>query len=182
MEAKAILRFVRVAPRKARLVVDLIRGKSAAEALIILKFTPRHAARVVEKILKSAVANATQKEMGDVDTLQVSKVFVDGGPVMKRMQPRAMGRANIIRHRTSHITLIISGSENGLKKPKASRVAPAAETKVVEEKPAAKRTVKKKTAAKKTTAKKSEKTEKKPEKKSGKKKTEGKSAAADKEK
>ncbi len=108
MEAKAVLRFVRVAPRKARLVVDLIRGKSAAEALTILKFTPRHAAKVVEKVLKSAVANAAQKEMGDVDDLWVSKALVDGGPVMKRMQPRAMGRANIIRKRTSHITLVLS--------------------------------------------------------------------------
>lgn len=110
MEAKSVLRFVRVAPRKARSVVDLIRGKSAAEALVLLKFTPRHAARVVEKVLKSAVANAAQKEMGDVDALWISKAFVDGGPTMKRMQPRAMGRANIIRKRTSHITLALSGA------------------------------------------------------------------------
>jgi len=123
MEAKAVLRFVRVAPRKARLVVDLIRGKNAAEALTILKFTPRHAAKVVEKILKSAVANAAQKEMGDVDGLWVSKVCVDGGPTMKRMQPRAMGRANTIRKRTSHITLILSGQEL-VPKPKA-RTQPA---------------------------------------------------------
>jgi len=109
MEAKAVLRFVRVAPRKARLVVDLIRGKNANEALTILKFTPRHAAKVIEKVLKSAVANAAQKEMGDVDALWVSKVTVDGGPTMKRIQPRAMGRANTIRKRTSHITLVLSG-------------------------------------------------------------------------
>ena len=109
MEAKAVLRFVRVAPRKARLVVDLIRGKNASEALTILKFTPRHAAKVIEKVLKSAVANAAQKEMGDVDELWVSKVTVDGGPTMKRIQPRAMGRANTIRKRTSHITLVLSG-------------------------------------------------------------------------
>jgi large subunit ribosomal protein L22 len=121
MEAKAVLRYVRVAPRKARLVVDLIRGKSAEEALTILKFTTRHAARVIEKVLKSAVANASQKEMGDVDTLWVSRALVDGGPVMKRMQPRAMGRANIIRKRTSHITLILSGAEIAPKKPKATK-------------------------------------------------------------
>lgn len=142
MEAKAVLRFVRVAPRKARLVVDLIRGKNAAEALTILKFTPRHAAKVVEKVLKSAVANAAQKEMGDVDALWISKVLVDGGPVMKRMQPRAMGRANIIRKRTSHITLILSVAEIAPKKPKA----PKAEA--VVEKEAATESKKPKTARK----------------------------------
>lgn len=121
MEAKAVLRYVRVAPRKARLVVDLIRGKRAEEALTILKFTSRHAARVIEKVLKSAVANAAQKEMGDVDTLWVSRALVDGGPVMKRMQPRAMGRANIIRKRTSHITLVLCAAEIAPKKPKAAK-------------------------------------------------------------
>lgn len=124
MEAKAVLRYVRVAPRKARLVVDLIRGKNAAEALTILKFTPRHAAKVIEKVLKSAVANAGEKEMGDVDDLWVSKALVDGGPVMKRMQPRAMGRANIIRKRTSHITLILSVAEVAAKKPKTTKAEP----------------------------------------------------------
>lgn len=137
MEAKAVLRFVRVAPRKARLVVDLIRGKNAAEALTILKFTPRHAAKVVEKILKSAVANAAQKEMGDVDALWVSKVCVDGGPTMKRMQPRAMGRANTIRKRTSHITLILSGATLPAK-PKTARTQPKPKTGAA--KPAAKKT------------------------------------------
>ncbi len=127
MEAKAVLRFVRVAPRKARLVIDLIRGKNAAEALTILKFTPRHAAKVIEKVLKSAVANAAQKEMGDVDDLWVSRALVDGGPVMKRMEPRAMGRANIIRKRTSHITLILSVAEIAPKKPKAPKAEPVVE-------------------------------------------------------
>ncbi len=137
MEAKAVLRFVRVAPRKARLVVDLIRGKSAEEALTILKFTPRHAAKVIEKVLKSAVANAAQKEMGDVDVLWVSKALVDGGPVMKRMEPRAMGRANIIRKRTSHITLILSGAEES-KKPKTPKTkADAGAEKKAESKPSA---------------------------------------------
>ncbi len=108
MEAKALFRYARLGPRKARLVVDLIRGRSAGEAMSILKFTTRHAARVVEKMLKSAVANASQKEMGDVDDLWVSKVFVDGGPVLKRIQPAPMGRAHPIHKRTSHITLILS--------------------------------------------------------------------------
>ena len=125
MEAKSILRYVRVAPRKARLVIDLIRGKNAAEAIIILRFTPRHAARVVEKILKSAVANAAQKEMGDVDALWVSKTFVDRGPTMKRMQPRAMGRANIIRKRTSHITVILSSAASSPKAAKGEKAAQA---------------------------------------------------------
>ncbi len=116
MEAKAVLRYIRVAPRKARMAIDLIRGKNAEEAMTILKFTPRHAARVVQKVLKSAVANATQKDMGDVDTLRVSRVFVDPGPSMKRVLPRAMGRANTILKRTSHITVVI-GPESGKIKP-----------------------------------------------------------------
>lgn len=111
MEAKAKLRYVRVAPRKARLVVDLIRGKNAEEAMTVLRFTPRAAAEVVQKILKSAVANAAQKEMGDVDALHVSRAFVDEGPTMKRIRPRAMGRANTILKRTSHITLVLSSNE-----------------------------------------------------------------------
>ncbi len=90
-------------------MVDLIRGKGVAQALGILKFTPRHAALVVEKVLKSAVANASQKEMGDVDELWISKVCVDVGPTMKRVKPRAMGRSNTIRKRMSHITIALSG-------------------------------------------------------------------------
>ncbi len=90
-------------------MVDLIRGKNVAQALGILKFTPRHAALVVEKVLKSAVANASQKEMGDLDDLWISKVCVDVGPTMKRVEPRAMGRSNVIRKRMSHITIALSG-------------------------------------------------------------------------
>ncbi len=107
MEAKAKLRYIRVTPRKARLVVDVIRGKKAGEALSILKFMPQHASRVVEKLLKSAIANAEQKNIGDVDRLKIKTAFVDQGPVMKRVMPRAMGRANIIKKRTSHITLVL---------------------------------------------------------------------------
>lgn len=115
MEAKAVLKFVRVAPRKARMVVDLIRGKGAGDALNVLKFTTRHAARVIEKVLKSAVANASVLNIGDLDDLFVSKICVDGGPTMKRIQPRAMGRSNTIRKRTSHITLVLSPKELPLK-------------------------------------------------------------------
>lgn len=180
MEAKAVLRYVRVAPRKARLVVDLIRGKNAEEALTILKFTPRHAAKVIEKVLKSAVANAAQKEMGDVDTLWVSRALVDGGPVMKRMQPRAMGRANIIRKRTSHITLILSVAEVAPKKPKPPKAAPVEKQAGSEsEKPRARKA----DAGKGTKAEGKPKKPKAPRAEAGpkKKKAESKSSAAEKE-
>ena len=91
-EAKALLRYAKLSPQKARLVVDLIRGKKAGEALTILKFTMKRPARIVSKVLRSAVANAEQKDLGDVDALRVSRAFVDGGPVQKRFQARAMGR------------------------------------------------------------------------------------------
>ena len=108
-EARAILRYVRVAPRKARPVIDMIRGQQVPLALAMLKHTPRYAARVVEKILQSAVANAEQKEMGDSDSMWVSKAFVNCGPTYKRFRARSMGRANAIQKRTSHITIIVSG-------------------------------------------------------------------------
>ena len=109
-EAKAILRHVRMAPRKVRLVVDMVRGRNAAESLTLLKFTPRAAARVVEQLLFSAVSGAGQKDLGEPEGLTVSKAFVDGGPVLKRFQPRSMGRANPIKKRTSHITIVVSPS------------------------------------------------------------------------
>jgi large subunit ribosomal protein L22 len=110
-ESKAVLRYVRIAPRKARVVVDLIRGQQVLQALAVLKYTPRAAAKVVEKVLRSAVANAEQKEVGDTDDLWVSKAFVDGGPTYKRFRARSMGRANSIHKRTSHITVIVSVSD-----------------------------------------------------------------------
>jgi large subunit ribosomal protein L22 len=106
MEVKAKLRFTRIAPRKARLVADLIRGKKSEEALSVLTFTPKAAARIIIKLLKSAVANATQKKI-DVDRLYVKTIMVDQGPTMKRFMPRAMGRATPIRKRTSHITIVL---------------------------------------------------------------------------
>ncbi len=106
-EAKAILRFVRVPPRKARAVVDLIRGQQVPHALATLKYTPRAAAKVVEKVLRSAVANAEQKELGDADAMRISKAYVDGGPTYKRFRARSMGRANAIHKRTSHITIVV---------------------------------------------------------------------------
>ncbi len=107
-EAKAILRFVRVTPRKARLVVNLIRGKGVEEALNILSFLPNHASRSVEKVLRSAVANAEQKEIGDIDDLRVTRAVVDQGVTLKRMRPRSMGRGNTILKKTSHITLTLA--------------------------------------------------------------------------
>ncbi len=106
MEVKARLRFVRVAPRKARLVADLIRGKRSEEALNILTFTKRGASGIMIKLLKSAISNATQKKV-DVDRLYVKQITVDQGPTMKRFQPRALGRATQIQKKTSHINIVL---------------------------------------------------------------------------
>jgi large subunit ribosomal protein L22 len=108
MEASATVRHIRITPRKARQVVDLIRGKMVGDALSILTFTPLHAAHIVKKLLDSAVANAEQKKLGDLDSLMVAKAYVNQGVTMKRMRARAMGRGNMIKKRTSHITLVIS--------------------------------------------------------------------------
>jgi len=107
MEVRAKLRFVRVSPRKTRLVADLIRGKGSEEAMNILTFTKKAAAKILIKLLKSAIANATQKKTIDIDRLYVKKIAVDQGPTLKRFQPRAMGRATTIRKRSSHITIIL---------------------------------------------------------------------------
>jgi large subunit ribosomal protein L22 len=108
--SRAVLKYARVTPTKARRVVDLIRGKRAGEAMVSLRFMPYRAARVVEKTLRSAMANAEQKDTGlDVENLRIAQVLVDDGPTMKRMMPRAMGRANIIKKRTAHITVYLTG-------------------------------------------------------------------------
>ena len=112
-QAKAIARTVRIAPRKVRLVVDLIRGKKIGEAIAILRLTPKAASPVVEKVLKSAIANAEHNYEMDVENLFVSEVFVDEGPTMKRFRPRAQGRASAINKRTSHITLVVSEKKEG---------------------------------------------------------------------
>ncbi len=111
MEARAVARYVRVSPRKARLVVDLIRGKSVPEAQAILRFTPRGAAEVVEKVLNSAVANAEKNLHVRGEDLIVGTTFVDEGPTIKRIRPRAMGRAYRINKRTSHITVVVEQRE-----------------------------------------------------------------------
>lgn len=108
MEASAKLSSVRLSPRKTRLVVDMVRGRGIQDALNILKFSPQPSAKLVAKLLSSAVANAEQKGVSDVDKLYVKTIFVDGGTVLKRFVPRAMGRASKIRKPTSHVTVTLS--------------------------------------------------------------------------
>lgn len=107
-QAKAFANNVRIAPRKAQLVVDLIRGKQVGEAISILRHTPKSASIIVEKLLNSAIANAENNFNLDVNKLVVTQVFVNQGPTLKRFRPRAMGRASRINKRTSHITLVVT--------------------------------------------------------------------------
>jgi large subunit ribosomal protein L22 len=113
MEAKAVAKYIRVSPRKTRQVADLIRGKRVREALGILRFIPKRSGRPMEKVLKSAIANAEHNYNMDVEDLFVDSVFVDQGPTLKRYQPRAMGRVNLRKHRTSHITVVV-GDRRGI--------------------------------------------------------------------
>lgn len=108
MEAKAVAKYIRIAPRKVRVVMNLIRGKSVAEAFAILKFTPKAGADVIEKVLRSAVANAENNFDMNVDELYVSSAYVDQGPTLKRIHPRSRGQAFSIFKRTSHVTVIVS--------------------------------------------------------------------------
>jgi large subunit ribosomal protein L22 len=105
--AKAVGRYIRVSPQKARLVIDLIRGKPVEEALNILEYSPKAVARIIAKILRSAIANAEENSEADVDALYISQAFADDGPTQRRYLPRAMGRATPIRKRSSHITIIL---------------------------------------------------------------------------
>ncbi|NLY90280.1 MAG: 50S ribosomal protein L22 [Firmicutes bacterium] len=111
MEAKAVARYVRIAPRKVRQVANEIKGKGVDEALQILQFTPRAAAEVLRKVLNSAVANAENNLELDRNNLVVAKALVDQGPALKRYRARAQGRAAAIRKRTSHITIIVEEKE-----------------------------------------------------------------------
>jgi len=114
MRSRATARYVRVSSRKAGIVLEQIRGKSVGEALAILDYTPRAAARLISKVLRSAVANAEHNhQVRNLDTLRVVEAVADGGPSLKRVQPRAMGRAFFIRHRTSHLTVSVSDELNG---------------------------------------------------------------------
>ena len=109
MECRATARYIRISPQKVRLVVDTIRGRSVAEALSALDYSPKAAARPVRKVLKSAMANAENNHKVDqVEEMRVVKAHVDGGPSLKRWRPRAMGRAARILKRTSHITIVLT--------------------------------------------------------------------------
>lgn len=107
MEAKAIARYVRIAPRKLRIVIDLIRGKAVGEAFAILKHTPKVGSEVIKKVLRSAVANAEHNYDMNVDNLIVSSCFIDQGPTMKRIHPRFRGQAFKILKRSSHVTVAV---------------------------------------------------------------------------
>jgi large subunit ribosomal protein L22 len=113
VEAKAIVKYVRISPRKVRQVVDLIRGKKVNEALAILRYTPKRASEVVTKVVKSAAANAENNLQMEKDELFVTSCFVDQGPTLKRFKPRAQGRADIMRKRTSHITIMVGDKKEG---------------------------------------------------------------------
>jgi large subunit ribosomal protein L22 len=109
--ARAVLRRFRESPRKVRMVADMIRGRSVDDAMSILRLQQRKAAKMLSKVLGSAIANATENEKADVEQLVVSKVFIDGGPVSKKWMPRSMGRANRILSRTSHVTVEVDIAE-----------------------------------------------------------------------
>lgn len=107
MEAKAVAKYIRVSPRKIRLVMDEIRGRKVEDALSQLSFAPQKGAFLLKKLINSAVANAEQNFNMDVDKLYIKKVFADEGPTLKRFRPRAMGRASKIRKRSSHLTVVL---------------------------------------------------------------------------
>lgn len=112
-DVRAVAKYIRISPRKVRQVVDLIRGKQVGEALAILKFTPQRAADSIAKVVKSAAANAEHNNEMDKDALYVAEAFVDKGPSLKRFKPRAMGRADAMVRRTSHITIVVREKKEG---------------------------------------------------------------------
>lgn len=115
MQTQAVLKFVRLSPLKARFVADLVRGKKVGEAVNILKFSPQRAARIIKKVLDSAIANAENNLGADVDELKVQAIMIDEGPRMKRTSPRAKGRADQIVKRTSHITVHVGDGRGASK-------------------------------------------------------------------
>ena len=160
MEARAQARYVRVTPMKARRVIDLIRGMNAADAQAVLRFAPQAASEPIGKVLDSAIANATNNHAMDARALVVSAAFVDEGPTMKRIRPRAQGRAYRIRKRSSHITVIVSDGTVTAPVARPKPAAKAAEKTAAPKAPATKaadtadKPVAKKATAKKATAKK----------------------------
>jgi len=163
MEARAQARYVRVTPMKARRVINLIRGMKAADAQAVLTFAPQAASEPVGKVLASAIANATNNHAMDARALVVCEAFVDEGPTMKRIRPRAQGRAYRIRKRSSHITVVVSdGTEKmtvkaapAKKAATPAKAAPAQTDEAAAPKAAAKKAAADKPAAKKAPAKKS---------------------------
>jgi large subunit ribosomal protein L22 len=158
MEARAIHRYIGTSPRKMRLVIDLIRGKGVNEALNVLHFVPKHAAKTAEKVLRSAISNFQNTEGSarvDTATLYVKEAFVDGGPMLKRISPAPMGRAYRIRKRSNHITIVISQREQSVKPPVPRRAKATQPESKTAEKPAEQKEAKAKktktTTAKKTT-------------------------------
>src|SRR5215831_9560685 len=110
-EAKAVLRHARESSRKVRIVANQVRGKGVDEAMAILRFQPRKAARLIRKLLVSAIANAANNNKADIEQLYVKRILVDEGPTLKRWMPRAMGRATRLNKRTAHITVIVAEEE-----------------------------------------------------------------------
>lgn len=129
MEARAINRYIGSSPRKMRLIIDLIRGKSVDDAIHILHFSAKHASKVAEKVLRSAVANLQAQEdggrLGPEDML-VKEAFVDGGMIMKRISPAPMGRAFRIRKRSNHVTIVVASKDVAPAKKTAPSSKPAA--------------------------------------------------------
>lgn len=111
MEARAVGKYIRISPQKARLVADVVRGMNVDLAITTLRFMPKKGAGILLKVIESAVANATQDDQADVDNLVIKKITIDGGPSLKRIRPRAMGRATGIIKRTSHITVVLDEIE-----------------------------------------------------------------------
>lgn len=147
MEARAINRYIPTSPRKMRLVIDLIRGKSANEALHLLHFSPKHASKVAEKVLRSAIANLQNKDEAgrlEPEEILVKEAYVDAGMVMKRISPAPMGRAYRIRKRSNHVTIVVSAKDHVRKpgkgrpagktaKPETAKGKPAKEPKTAKE-------------------------------------------------
>ena len=107
MEIRAVGRFIRISPRKIRLIMAQVRGKKVGEALNLLSFAPQRGARILKKLIDSAVANAEENSGADVDSLYIKRIYADEGPTLKRWRPRAQGRATRIRKRSSHLTVIL---------------------------------------------------------------------------
>ncbi|PIE73969.1 MAG: 50S ribosomal protein L22 [Deltaproteobacteria bacterium] len=107
MESKAVGKHIRISPQKARLVADVVRGMGVDQAITTLRYMPKKGAVILQKIIESAVANATQDDATDMDNLYIKSIYVDGGPSLKRIRPRAQGRATRIIKRSSHITVIL---------------------------------------------------------------------------